>query len=966
MQQEQQFNYFYNMKDIQQLIKKNSQEGRYEDIFPKTFIDAVLDKESGVTLTDVLAMFNMLFLSYNGSRSQVRLQVPQSMRREGLWITYVLYDKTVVTEWYNAEAIDDATFGNDTNWRDGSNALVGDISISSDGYWVINGEVTTIKAQGEAGITPILRVGTNNHLQVSYTNGSSYIDVSPNTVFTQFRVNNNKLEQSIDLGNTWNIVSDYIASWFRFTGTAGSSQADNVGKIQISRDNGVTWSDLSGEFTNSLHIKGYVAAVDALPSTAVQGDIYGVGPTYDPSDTEHTNPIYQLYVKDSTGWVNNGKFTSIAAGVVQELGNSETAVISQKTVTLNLIKREAAYNTSLLLSNNFIFKKGLVLNIEGVIMENPAGYFSTEAYFLIDNNILSTKIENLFGNTTATAAGICFYDESKAFIGYYNGNQAGYFDVVIQDIIGGFQDAVYFRICGFADTPIIVNSHIEIDKLDKVIYEEDKIAVCYTMLNADGKEFYSPDGWDDQASCYLAKDTGIYLEGRGAVGYFFVTPFIPVYNVAKLQFNGATFTTCSFYVFYDRNRNIISQVNGDSNTARETIIDVPDNVYFVRFCGNVNYSFKVSIVDSIYKEYLNIILNSNITDNTELYNANRLINNLHISNDNCILRNDGSTYYHDTFTNYKVSEFISIDYLFNFKFNKLEAYRTAQANPMAFYDKNFKVIGTAYNPALVDTETFADIVLNSQLIAQYPNAKYVRIGINTDYDWSIISPFISSLSITDKEEPYPSYKYNMFTKVLCGGDSVTKGFVVEGTAEQQYIYQEMPEYSYPVQLGKIHPNLDITTKAQSGITPIGWLSTFYPTTDFSQFDLFILELGLNGGLDIADINTEGTNTYSYKQIVAGARTQNPNLTIVLVRSQHFGPTWVPVIEALVTEYDCIYVDLHNTKYLDLDDFIYHGYYQNGDVRDKDYAHFTRKGYNAKAYVISRLLADNLSDVTKYN
>ena len=29
------------MKDIQQLIKKNSQEGRYKDVFPKTFIDAV-------------------------------------------------------------------------------------------------------------------------------------------------------------------------------------------------------------------------------------------------------------------------------------------------------------------------------------------------------------------------------------------------------------------------------------------------------------------------------------------------------------------------------------------------------------------------------------------------------------------------------------------------------------------------------------------------------------------------------------------------------------------------------------------------------------------------------------------------------------------------------------------------------------------------------------------------------------
>lgn len=217
------------MKDIQQLIKKNSQEGKYENIFPKTFIDAVLDKESGVTLTDILAMFNMLFLSYNGSRSQTRLQVPSSFRRQGLWVTYVLYDKTVVTEWYSAEAIDDTTFGDSANWRDGSNALVGDISISSDGYRVIN-----------------------------------------------------------------------------------------------------------GEFTNSLHIKGYVATVGALPSTAVQGDIYGVGPTYDTSDTEHTNPIYQLYVKNSTGWVDNGKFTSIAAGVVQDTGNSETAVMSQKAVTNSL------------------------------------------------------------------------------------------------------------------------------------------------------------------------------------------------------------------------------------------------------------------------------------------------------------------------------------------------------------------------------------------------------------------------------------------------------------------------------------------------------------------------------------------------------------------------------------------------------------------------------------------------------
>ena len=348
------------MKDIQQLIKKNSQEGRYEDIFPKTFIDAVIDKGSQESLTDILSRFNMYFLSYNGSKESTRLQVPMSIRKMGLWITYVLFDKTVVTEWYADELIDDTNWGIDSNWRVGSNMLVGDISISADGFWVINGVVTTTKAQGEQGITPILRVGSNNHLQVSYSNGTTYIDVSPNPVFTQFRVANNKPEQSLDLGATWSVVSDYIAAWFRFTGTTGSSQADNVGKIQISRDNGATWSDLSGEFTNSLHIKGYVATVGALPSSAVQGDIYGVGPTYDPSDTEHTNPIYQLYVKDSTGWVNNGRFTSIAAGVVQELGNSETAVMSQAGVTSAL-------------NSNFKRFRGDTLN-RPILTTDDAGY----------------------------------------------------------------------------------------------------------------------------------------------------------------------------------------------------------------------------------------------------------------------------------------------------------------------------------------------------------------------------------------------------------------------------------------------------------------------------------------------------------------------------------------------------------------------------------------------------------------
>lgn len=424
------------MKDIQQLIKKNSPEGRYEDIFPKTFIDAVLDKESGATLTDILAMFNMLFLSYNGSRSQTRLEVPISLRKTGIWITYVLYDKTVITEWYAGEAIDDNSWGDSSNWRVGSNMLVGDISISSDGYWVVNGVITTTKAQGEQGITPMLRVGSNNHLQVSYTNGRSWVDTSTNPVYTQFRVHDNKLEQSVDLGATWIVVSDelayqfrnsgnklqvskdlgvtwedtsdYIAAWFRFTGTTGSSQADNVGKIQISRDNGVTWSDLSGEFTNSLHIKGYVATTAALPSSAVQGDIYGVGPTYDPSDTGQTNPIYQLYVKDSTGWVNNGKFTSISAGVVQELGDSETKVMSQKAVSEKLSELGSKVLDGGILGKDYFNIRGYI-NDENLIIDSDN---TLVGGFLEVNNGDVLKLE-LNGLKRA----FVLYDSLKSYLG---------------------------------------------------------------------------------------------------------------------------------------------------------------------------------------------------------------------------------------------------------------------------------------------------------------------------------------------------------------------------------------------------------------------------------------------------------------------------------------------------------------------------------------------------------------------
>ena len=130
-----------------------------------------------------------------------------------------------------------------------------------------------------------------------------------------YRVIDNKLNASYDGGVTFEPVSDYIASYFRWSD-------NNI--IQMSHDQ-KTWTDLSGSFTNNMFIKGYVDTPANLPSKSTEtvGSIYMVG----------SQPPYDMYVLTSTGWTNNGAFQSLTAGVVNETGTSENLVMSQKAVT---------------------------------------------------------------------------------------------------------------------------------------------------------------------------------------------------------------------------------------------------------------------------------------------------------------------------------------------------------------------------------------------------------------------------------------------------------------------------------------------------------------------------------------------------------------------------------------------------------------------------------------------------------
>lgn len=309
---------------IRQMDKLDEMLGRRFPFYPRTVIQAVHDGRTGAPLEAILAQYNNIYVQFQGTAVRTRNIVPKEMRRKGIIISYVdMLGNAITEKCVNDAQRDNFHWGLDVNWvRVDELTLSGDISVSVKGTWVINGEDTGIAAlgpKGDNGLTPWLKT-IDNKLHFSYDN------------------------------ETWKECSDYVAAYFRFQ--------DN--KFQISRDK-KKWSNLSGEFADGIYIQGYVATQSKLPVNAPQGSIYMVGPTYASDDTEHINPTYRMYVKNASGWVDNGFFQSISAGIVQELGDSETEVVSQKTATLNFRRATPFINGA-----ETMYIRELYINLDGL------------------------------------------------------------------------------------------------------------------------------------------------------------------------------------------------------------------------------------------------------------------------------------------------------------------------------------------------------------------------------------------------------------------------------------------------------------------------------------------------------------------------------------------------------------------------------------------------------------------------
>lgn len=458
----------------------------------------------------------------------------------------------------------------------------GTVTVGENGNWYNNGEDTGIPAniKGDPGLSPYIRYNTSsNKLEYSYDK-VKWIECS-DYISTWFRLNNNKLEMSRDNAN-WNPVSDYIAAWFRWQATVGDTQANNVGRIQMSRDNGKTWTNMSNDFINNLHISRYIGVTESLPTNGIaEGTIYAKGPTYSADDTNFDNPIYRLWVyawKDNTlAWQDNGEFTSIAAGVVQETGNSETEVMSQKAVSEKLNQLGSIIGVDLKFVNSGY------INIDGSTLNNSmfsyTDYISVSPY---DSIILG----GWSGNNEV--ANIATYDENKNFISAISiGNDGLKYNEIT--IIPNNVSFVRISMANKTHTnySTVVAKHVYNDVVNKEIKD---------YISSEPKTFIIQNlrtGYVDVDGYLLTSDN------------FSTSDYIRVAEGDIVYYSGFFGNeTVSAISAYDKDKNFIKAiVTGKQNTSLNDLIQISSNIYYIRVSrANENHSLyqggNVSVVVS--------------------------------------------------------------------------------------------------------------------------------------------------------------------------------------------------------------------------------------------------------------------------------------------------------------------------------------------------------------------------------
>ena len=203
------------------------------------------------------------------------------------------------------------------------------------------------------------------------------------------------------------------------------------------------------------------------------------------------------------------------------------------------------------------------------------------------------------------------------------------------------------------------------------------------------------------------------------------------------------------------------------------------------------------------------------------------------------------------------------------------------------------------------------------------------------------------------------YLTDAFSTAICIGDSVTEGVVTGFSSIQKHL-------SYPTRLAKM-TGWTIENAGASGLTALQWWQQKFSGYNYSQYQVAIIELGLNNGLsDTLDVDVTGddytkyadTNTGGYCKIIEGIKAQNEKAFILLLISSNIAPVTAQVIKKIGEKYNLPVIDLTDRTYMNLLDNKFHGKLSSGNY---DYTHMNIMGYLAKAKLVYLGIGEAIND-----
>lgn len=209
------------------------------------------------------------------------------------------------------------------------------------------------------------------------------------------------------------------------------------------------------------------------------------------------------------------------------------------------------------------------------------------------------------------------------------------------------------------------------------------------------------------------------------------------------------------------------------------------------------------------------------------------------------------------------------------------------------------------------------------------------------------------------------YLTDAFSTAICIGDSVTEGV---GSVSD---YTKVKNFSYPTRLAEM-TGWTIENAGKAGLTALEWWQQIFANYDYTQYQVALIELGLNSGLtDTIDTDVTGddytkyadTNTGGYCKIIEGIKAQNENIFIVLLISSNISSATADVIKKIGEKYSLPIIDLTDRTYINLLENKFHGKLSNGNY---DYTHMNIMGYLAKAKLVhlglGEAINNNIADI----